>query len=275
MSFEFEDSICVLTGAASGIGSRLALALAHKGVSLALVDTNEAGLENIRSDVERIGVSATSHIVDIGDVDAAVRLAMSVEQAHRRVNLLINNAGITAIGSFQDTQTEDFNRVMKVNFSGPVAITRAFLPLLLQEKQAQIVNVSSVFGLIGVGSQTAYCASKFALRGFSEALRLELKETNVGVTVVHPGGVRTNIAKSAKVSTNFNVGQLNARDHAETFLKLDPSEAARIVMKGISSRRQRVVVGNDARFISFLQRLFPASYQRLLLAGRNRQVSLP
>lgn len=271
MTFELKNSVAVLTGAASGIGAQLALALADKGVSLALVDINETGLQKTLSDVEKAGVFASAHIADTGDIEAVETLKASVCSAHPRVNLLINNAGVTTLGSFIETECDEFDRIMAINFSGPVAITRAFLPLLMETPQAQIVNISSLFGLIGVGSQSAYCASKFALRGFSEALRMELYDSPVGVTVVHPGGVRTNIAKSATIPKHARENNNDRRDYADSFLKLEASKAAAILVRAIEKRKQRVVIGNDAKALSAIQRLFPASYQKLLIASQKRR----
>jgi short-subunit dehydrogenase len=178
--------------------------------------------------------------------------------------VLVNNAGVALGGSFEQVSAADFDWLFSINFGGVVRMTRAFLPALRREPAAQLVNLSSVFGLVAPPGQTAYAASKFAVRGFSEALRHELEGSPVGVTVVHPGGVRTAIASSAR-----RTGLSNAESEAQMavwakFLSLDPMVAAERIVRGIEQREKRVLVGSDAKRMALIQRLFPIEYWRVL-----------
>ncbi|HEV2130542.1 MAG TPA: SDR family NAD(P)-dependent oxidoreductase, partial [Longimicrobiaceae bacterium] len=198
MKLVLQEGVAVVTGAASGIGRAMALALAARGCHLALVDRNAESLEETARQAEERGVRVSWHPLDVTDGDAISALPGAVLAQHGRVTILLNNAGVTLIGRFEEVTLEEFRWLLEVNFFAVVALTGAFLPILLRQEQAQIVNVSSLFGIIAPAEQTAYSASKFAVRGFSEALRHELEGSPVGVTVVHPGGVRTAIATSAR-----------------------------------------------------------------------------
>ena len=268
-SFQLDGAVALITGAASGIGAELAVALAHHRVDLALVDVDLAGLRRTEKRTRHAGVSVSVHRADLMDRAVVLEVLRDVRAVHARLSVLVNNAGITVLGRFQDTAPEDFERVMAVNFAAPVALTRACLPMLMREPQAQILNVSSLFGLVGAPGQAAYCASKFAIRGFSEALRFDLAHTSVGVTAAHPGGVRTNIAQAAVVSGPVSAADVDVRRYAESFLRLDPARVAKILVHAIKTRRRRVVIGGDAKVVSMLQRLWPVSYQDLLTSGQN------
>jgi NAD(P)-dependent dehydrogenase (short-subunit alcohol dehydrogenase family) len=183
-------SVAVVTGAASGIGRALAIRLANEKIAgLAIADVNETGLNETASMIEAVGVPVSMHVFDVSDREAVESFAADVIAQHGGVTHLINNAGVGLFGTFQHVSIEDFEGLMGVNFWGVVNCTKAFLPTLLEQDQAHIVNVSSVFGLIAPSEQTAYCASKFAVRGFTESLRHELADTSVAVACVHPGGV--------------------------------------------------------------------------------------
>jgi short-subunit dehydrogenase len=258
MVLDLGGAVAVVTGAASGIGAELAVLLAERGAGLALVDRNAAGLETVR---ERLDPAArvSVHIVDLADRLALEAVAEEVEAAHGRVTLLVNNAGVAIAGPFVDYGPADFETLMDVNFWAGVRLTRAFLPLLKAEAASQIVYVSSIFGIVGFAGNVAYCASKFAIRGFAEALRQELRHTPVGVTVVHPGGVNTNIARDARAAAATDPDE--ARQSMARFqsrLRMPPERAARKILAGIEARRRRVVIGADAYAIDALQRLAPA-----------------
>jgi short-subunit dehydrogenase len=188
-----------------------------------------------------------------------------VNAVHERIDILVNNAGVALAGTFEEVSGADFEWLFSINFLGVVRMTRAFLPQLRQSDDARIVNLSSLFGLIAPAGQTAYAASKFAVRGFSEALRQELNGTSVGVTVVHPGGVATSIARNARRSV-----ALSPEKHAkglaaiEAKLKMPPSQAGEIIVKAMETRRPRVLVGNDAKLVSAIERVAPVSYWKLL-----------
>ncbi|KAF0805571.1 short-chain dehydrogenase [Alcanivorax xiamenensis] len=262
---KIEGKVAVLTGAGSGIGRALALALADRGCHLALADINADSLEDIASQARERGVTVTAHPLDVADRTAVAVLPEQVVAAHGQVDLLINNAGVALGGHFEQVSVENFDWLMAINFDAVVCMTRAFLPLLRQRPAARIVNVSSLFGLISPAGQTAYCASKFAVRGFSNALRLELNGGPVGVTVVHPGGIATAIADSARVPEEITERERTIRrERARKLLRMLPSKAARIIVNGILKDKARVIVGNDALVLSWLERLMPVSYWRLI-----------
>lgn len=268
--------VAVLTGAASGIGRATALALAGRGCHLALADIDAAGLASTAEACSRLGVRATQHPLDVASASQVAALPAAVLATHGQVDLLINNAGVAVGGHFDQVSEADFDWLMAINFHGPVRLTRAFLPLLRAREQARIVNISSVFGLISPPGQAAYSASKFALRGFSNALRHELAGTGVGVTVVHPGGVATRIARSARLPAGADPAEVQAQlAAAEKALRLPPERAARTIVRGIERDQARVLVGGDAVFIALLERLMPVRHwallSRLMPAGLPRR----
>ena len=253
-----KGSIAVITGAASGIGRALAQNLAQRGAQLALADMDSAGLEETR----KLLGNAVSRIytVDVSRAAAVRDFAVAVEHDFGRVSLLVNNAGVALMGRFDEVSLEDMEWLIQINFWGVVYGCKSFLPLLEREADAHIVNISSIFGLIGPPGQTAYAASKFAVRGFSESLREELRATgSVKVTSVHPAGIATPIAHSAR--SGHGVTQ-EARHDAEEYFKkvaiIPPEEAAEVIVKGILANKTRVLIGRDAYRIDRIQRLFPA-----------------
>ena len=262
---KIKGCVAVLTGAGSGIGRALALALARGGCQLALVDINAAQLAQTAEQARQLGVQVSEHPTDVADRAAIAGLPEQVVAEHGQVDLLINNAGVALGGTFEQVTVENFDWLMAINFDAVVCMTRAFLPLLKQRPAARIVNLSSLFGLITPAGQTAYCASKFAVRGFSHALRLELVGSPVGVTVVHPGGIATAIASSARAPEGICEKELAVRlKRTEKLLRMPPEKAADIILRGIGRDKARVIVGNDALVLSWLERLLPASYWRLL-----------
>jgi short-subunit dehydrogenase len=193
------------------------------------------------------------------------QLPAVVRAAHGRVDLLVNNAGVALGGTFEQVGEDDFDWLMEINFHGVVRMTRAFLPHLKASDDARIVNVSSLYGLISPPGQAAYSASKFAVRGFSNALRFELAGSTVGVTVVHPGGVNTSIAKSARVPANAPADEVErGKKIAQKMLRMPPEQAGEIIVRGIERREARVLVGNDAKMVALLERLSPVNYWNLL-----------
>ena len=228
---------------------------------LALANCAEVRLDETAALLVRYPVRVSTHLLDVGDARAVGGAPAQVLQSHPGVDILINNAGVALGGRFEQVRSEDFEWLFSINFWGVVNMTRAFLPALRQSPEGQIVNLSSVFGLIAPPGQTAYSASKFAIRGFSMALRHELAEnSNIGVTVVHPGGVATRIAIDARVSH-----QITPEEHEryeERFRKLlsmPPHNAAEAIVRGIEKRKTRILVGSDAKFASLIERIAPAS----------------
>ena len=258
---EFSDKICVITGAGSGIGRAMAVTLARSGARLALSDINEEGLEETK---KQIGEQSNKHrydAFDVADEEAIPAYAQSVKESLGNADYVFNVAGLTRLGSFEETPLSSFEKVMDVNYWGVVRMCKAFLPQLLETKGG-ITNISSVFGLIGYPGQTHYCSSKFAVRGFSETLATELEDKGVSVTSVHPGGVATNIARSAEVDAMPESGatreQMNERfDEAA---RTSPDKAAAVILKGTAKGKRRVLVGHDATVISTVQRLLPSNY---------------
>jgi short-subunit dehydrogenase len=251
----------IVTGAASGIGRGIAVALARRGCNLALADIDEAGLIETERLTAKAGSKASRHRLDVSDRQAVIALPKEILAAHRGVDLLVNNAGVALGGVFEEVAAEDFEWLFGVNFWGVVGMTRAFLPLLRASDDARIVNVSSVFGLIAPAGQTAYAASKFAVRGFSNALMNELEGSNVGVTVVHPGGVATAIARNARWPKSAKPEAIAAGvANATRALTLSPERAGEIIVEGIERRSKRVLVGRDAKMIAIVERLAPVNH---------------
>ncbi len=264
MSF-LSDGVAVVTGAGSGIGRALAQQLAEAGSALALADVDEAGLLETSESLLTKGALVTTHVVDVADEKAVRSFAEDVAKRHGRVTLLINNAGVALEGAFVEISLDDFRWLMNINFWGVVHGVKYFLPMLKKEKRAHIVNLSSVFGLIAPPGQPAYSASKFAVRGFTECLRHELAGSAVCVSCVHPGGIRTQIVRRARIGAG--VARTGLEEKAARFEKLfrtSPEVAAARILCGVERREPRILIGSDAYQIDVLQRLRPATYWRTL-----------
>jgi short-subunit dehydrogenase len=261
-----ENRTAVVTGAASGIGRAIAVSLARRGCNLALADIDETGLSGTADLIASNRIRISRHKLDVANRESVAAFPQTVKAAHAGVDLLVNNAGVALGGYFQDVKEEDFEWLFNINFWGVVRMTRAFMPLLRASDDARLVNVSSLYGLIAPPGQTAYSASKFAVRGFSEALRRELDGSKIGVTVVHPGGVATSIARNARPpakATPEEVAAAQAR--MNKLLTMPPAQAGEIIVNGIERRKPRVLVGSDAKFTSVIERLMPVSYWGLLM----------
>lgn len=264
MSEIYQNKICVISGAASGIGRALALALAARGAVLAISDINEKGLSET---VEMVGGSnrVMNDVFDMADAAAIADYAQKVEQTLGAADYVFNVAGLTRVGNFVDTPLESMEKVMDVNYWGVVRMSKAFIDQILSKK-GTLVNISSVFGFIGYAGQTHYCASKFAVRGFTETLAQELKGTGVGICSVHPGGIATNIARNAVADKLPNNGASREEMDA-AFDKMaitSPVKAAKVILKGAAKKKRRILIGSDARIISLVSRLFPVSYSKVL-----------
>jgi len=259
------NSVAVVTGAASGIGRALAMRLAQEGAALAIADLNEAGLEETAQAASRLGVKVSTHVVDVSDREQVNAFADDVVREHGKATLLINNAGVALHGNFEEVSLEDFRWLMDINFWGAVYGAKYFLPLLKREPRAHIVNLSSVFGLIAPAGQAAYSASKFAVRGFTESLRHELEGSNVGVSCVHPGGIRTPIAQRARLGGSTSASRREESiSRFEKLARTPPETAAAVILRGVERREPRILIGIDAYQIDVLQRLRPASYWKSL-----------
>lgn len=260
-----KDRVAVITGAGGGIGRATALALARRGCHLALADINRDSVTATASEARALGVRATSHHIDVADREAVKAFPDEVKLAHPHIDILINNAGVAVGGTFEQVSEEDFDWLMEINFHGLVRMTRAFLPHLRERDEARIVNISSLFGLISPAGQSAYSASKFAVRGFSNALRHELDGSGIGVTVVHPGGVATDIARSARAPAGVSAEEAaHHRALMQKLLRLPPDKAGETIARAIERRKARVLVGADATALALLERLAPVRYWTIL-----------
>jgi len=272
----FANKVAAITGAASGIGRAMAIDLASRGADLAISDIDEDGLANTAELARRSGVEVTTTRLDVADRSAVYAWADQVVTDHHRVNLIVNNAGVALGATVAQMTIEDFEGLMGINFWGVVYGTQAFLPHLTASGEGHVVNISSVFGLVGIPSQAAYNAAKFGVRGFTEALRIELDLADAGVsaTCVHPGGIKTNIAKNARLhadpasSADLERGR---RDLERAFITT-PEKAAAVIARAIQQDKRRVLIGPDARVFNLLSRLPASVAQRVIGAGAKRRL---
>jgi len=259
------EGVAVITGAGSGMGRCLAQQLAAMGSSLALADLSENGLSETIASLGTTKGNVTRHLVNVADEPGVKAFAAEVAAQHGRATILFNNAGVALLGNFEEYSLADFRWLMDINFWGVVYGVTYFLPLLKKEKRAHIVNTSSLLGFFGAAGQSAYCASKFAVRGFTESLHHELLGSNVGVTCVHPGFIRTAIAKHAK--TGERAADTIKKESMARFARVartDPDVAAAKILRGVEKGSARVLIGPDAYFVDIWQRLKPSSYWSLL-----------
>ena len=269
---DFSGRVAAITGAGSGIGRALANALARRGAHLALVDIDSAGLAETVAHCEGFGVKVTSQHLDVADRDAVYGWADRVVIDHGKVNLIVNNAGVALGATVESMSYEDFEWLMNINFWGVVYGSKAFLPHLKQSGEGHIVNLSSVFGLISVPSQSAYNAAKFAVRGFTDSLRMELEieEANVSVTTIHPGGIKTNIARNARMDASVRhiAGdpEQAVRNFERAFIT-SPEKAAEQILAAVRRDRRRALIGPDAKAIDLVSRLPAGLYQSILERG--------
>lgn len=261
-----QNAIVIITGAGSGIGRQLAIQAATEGAQVIATDVNEAGLIETTNLVKG---NIQVRQLDVSDAEAIRMFAAETipTLADQRL-ILINNAGV-ALGSgpFAETELDDFEWLLSINLWGVIRMTKAFLPYLIEQNEGHIVNLSSVFGLAGVMNQSAYCTAKFGVRGFTDTLRMELLGTNIGVTCVHPGGIKTNIANNARIGKGGFVTETMHKQGAISFEKTartTAEEAARQIWDGVRRNKARVLIGSDARQIEWLTRMFPTAYIRLM-----------
>jgi short-subunit dehydrogenase len=265
-AYVFVGGTAVVTGAASGIGEAVAHALARRGSHLVLLDRDAERLSGVAAAIQgnNPALRVETHVVDLADGETTTHVANAVLQRNPRIRLLVNNAGVALDGRFDQVTLEEFNWVIDINFRAMVSLTHILLPALKAEPGSHIANVSSLFGLIAPARQAAYAASKFAVRGFTEALRHELADDGIGVTSVHPGGIRTRIVESARVGSGVSPEEQDNRKQFATLLTIDPAHAAAIIVEGIERRRGRVLIGWSAKVPDLLARLLPASYGKIL-----------
>lgn len=262
-------SAAAVTGAASGIGRALAHELALRGCDLAIADRDEAGLQAAAAEIAKTSPrKVTAHRVDVSEPDQITAFAQAAAAAHPGLNIVVNNAGVALLGQFGEIEQAEMEWLFNINFWGVVHGTRAFLPLLSRQREAHIVNISSIFGIIAPPGQSAYCAAKFAVRGFSESLRHELALANspVRLSVVHPGGVATNIARNSRTGTGVtdNACRAESIERFDTLARTTPAAAAQRIIAGIEKNQPRILIGKDAWFMDLLQRFRPATYWKVM-----------
>ncbi len=261
-----QNSVAVLSGAAGGIGSAIALNLARRGCHLALCDIKSDALAQTAAACRACGITVSEHVFDVADAEAIAAVPDAVQASHGRVNILINCAGVALGGRFNQVSVEEFEWLFEINFLSVVRMTKAFLPLLESEPQAQIVNLSSVLGLIGAAGQCAYSASKFAIRGLSEALgnEFEMLGKNIGVSVVYVGGVRTGMAKNARAAAVLPLADVERLQGIwQNLLRIPPEPVAEAIVSGLERRKVRILCGVDATRVDLVQRLMPTRYWAL------------
>jgi NAD(P)-dependent dehydrogenase (short-subunit alcohol dehydrogenase family) len=265
---QLHDRVAVVTGAAGGIGRATSELLARKGCDLALVDLNREGLQETADLVGATGRRSSIHVADVADKARMAALPDEIAAEHGQIHILVNNAGVSVTDILEEQTLEDFEWIVGINFWGVVYGCKFFLPHLRQAEEAHIVNLSSMFGLIGLPSQVSYCATKFAVRGLSEALWVELADTPIGVTSVHPGLIRTSIVRSSRMSDIDEKQRImdvfEARGRSPEF-------TAEKIVRAIEKDQLRVAVGREAIITDWAKRLFPVLTQRLV-AWRYRRV---
>jgi NAD(P)-dependent dehydrogenase (short-subunit alcohol dehydrogenase family) len=266
----------MITGAASGIGRSLARLLSRRGAPVAIADIDEAGLKDT---AQSLHAPALSRVLDVRDAQDQRRFAAEVRDwlaslpGSPPLAAVFNNAGVAVASSVLDADPDDDEWLRQINFDGVVNGTRAFLPMLVEQDDGVIVNTSSVFGLCGMPYQSAYCASKFAVRGFTDSLRQELRGTGVRAVTVHPGGIKTNIARSARVRkdpTGLGRSQEQMAAEFEQLLRTTPAQAAGIICRGVDAGKARILVGPDAYVFDALARVTPTHYYDVMVRLEKR-----
>ena len=266
---DFSGKTAVITGAGSGMGRYLAILLAKAGANVAITDINEDTLSATAAMVKQYNVAVSSHVVDMGDMDQIEQLPEAVIAHHGSVDLVFNNAGVTVGSTFEGMSETDWDWVMNINLNGVVKSSRAFLPYLKDRPEAVLVNTSSIFGMIAVAGQSVYHATKFGVRGFTESLAKEFKDSPIQVHCVHPGHVGTNIVANSRFNEDdaSRLGPDFDRDQmAEMFRAkgMHPSRAAEIILSGVKKKKKRIFVGLDAVLMDLAQRITPMHYEWLL-----------
>jgi NAD(P)-dependent dehydrogenase (short-subunit alcohol dehydrogenase family) len=269
------DRIALVTGAASGIGRATSELLARKGADVVLVDIDAQGLAETARRVRATGRRASEHVIDVSDKAKMQALAGELERSHGVLHVIVNNAGVSVGATFEQHSLEDFEWLMGINFWGVVYGCKFFLPLLRRADEAQIVNISSVFGIVGMPLNASYCSSKFAVRGLSETLRAELADSPIGVTSVHPGGIATNIVRRGRFTEPAGFEGLHQRTVRAFERMLSPDKAAEAIVRGIERNSARVLITREAYLLDAAKRLLPVLSGELVgksWKGRVRQM---
>lgn len=268
----FNHKVAAITGAGSGIGRALAYALARRGCDLALSDISAEGMAETAAQAKKFGIKVSECIVDVSDRLAMRSWAEKAVAEHGKVNMIFNNAGAAHFGTVAETEYSDYEWMMGINFWGVVYGTKEFLPYLQASGEGHVINISSISGLFAQPTQSLYCSSKFAVRGFTESLRqeLDLSDCGVSATCVHPGFIKTNIAMAARFTDSGGrmLGKSNELIRQavnNNKLRTAPEKAAEVILRGVERNRRRILIGLDAHLMDWVQRLMPALHQRLIV----------
>ncbi len=278
----FKDKVAVITGAGSGMGRYLAILLAKDGADIVACDVNKETLDETVEMLRKHNVSVSSHLLDVADKEAIEALPQKVVDQHGKVDLVFNNAGVSTGKHFKDMEEENWDWVMDINLHGVINSTRAFIPHLKDRPEAAIINTSSIFGMVAVPGQTVYHATKFAVRGFTESLALEMAETNENLQVhcVHPGHIGTNIVANSRMDEESYKESLEQENNSSIFTRnrpatieemaesfkeggMHPSKAAQIILNGVKKKKRRIFIGLDSKLLELSQRIFPNKYHRV------------
>ena len=265
----FNNKVAAITGAGSGIGQQLAVSLAQQGCHLALSDINSAGLVDTVNLLKSYDIRITTQILDVANRDAMKSWAAETVRKHGAVHLIFNNAGVALGSTVEGCSYQDLEWIININLWGVIYGTKEFLPWIKQTGEGHIVNISSLFGLTAHASQSAYNATKFAVRGFTESLRQELDIQNCGVSAlcVHPGGIQTNIANAAKMQDNLSSLGMDPVEATQSFnqlLRCKPEDAAAQILQAIQKNKRRLLIGTDAKILDLIQRIFPTHYPKII-----------
>lgn len=276
---KFTNAVVIITGAASGMGQQMAVQAAQKGGYVIATDVNEMGLAETQEMANTLGFTINTQRLDVSDktaIDAFAQQMLPI--LNNRKLILINNAAIGLMsGNFNETSLDDFENLLNINLWGVIRMTKAFYPYLIEQNEGHIVNISSVFGLGGVMFQSAYCTAKFGVRGFTETLRMELMETNIQTTSVHPGGIKTNIVRNSTVKGRFATQDMLDQS-VEQFEKNAPTtaeNAAQQILNAIEKNKKRLLIGSDAKLIDFIIRLFPVSFSKIFIGQMEKAFTNP
>jgi short-subunit dehydrogenase len=276
---KIKDSVVLITGAASGMGREMAIQAAQRGGIVIATDVNEKGLNETQEMAKTAGFTINIQRLNVGDKTEIEDFAKkTLPILDKRPLILINNAGIgLSAGKFEDNYLDDFENLININLWGIIRMTKAFYPYLLQKNEGHIVNLSSVFGLGGVMFQSAYCTSKAGVKGFTEALRMELMDTNVKTTVVHPGGINTNIARNATPKGSLITAEMH-KEAIKQFEKNAPTssaEAAKQILDAVEKNQDRLVIGKDGKMMSLMTRLFPVAFTKIMKSKMEEVMTNP
>lgn len=265
--FIFTNKTAIVTGGTAGIGLATVRELAKRGCNIAIIGRNPEMLANIPAELiaKYPKQKFISYKLDLLDINAVPTTIKQIAADFKSIDLLINNAGAAMAGKFEELSIDDIDSILNLNFRAEIIMAREVLPYIKKSNGGHIANVSSLFGLITPAGQSAYCASKFAVRGFSEVLRQEMKQYNIGVSTIFPGGVKTNIAANAKIGSGVNAAE--AKKEAKKFesnLTMTPEYAANVILNGIAKRKPLIMVGSTTKFLHFMSCIMPVKYEFLL-----------